>query len=153
MYNNQVSVPRSNFGISIRANFFFRNRNFFFKFSFVFLLIRGIFVFKSLKLNTDYQKNLNIFNDMWQQIWYQGPFYDEKIMPCTIGNQIFSLKCGFGIGYAIGPKPKQWFWSYTNYYNDKTPKCAEIIFSKTIFCDRNHLNRYKIDFHLKYKFM
>ena len=32
-----------------------------------------------------------------------GPFYDEKI-PHTIGNQIFSLKCGFGIGYGIGRK-------------------------------------------------
>ena len=27
-----------------------------------------------------------------------------KKIPCTIGNYIFSLKCGFGIGYGIGPK-------------------------------------------------
>ena len=41
---------------------------------------------------------------MWQQIWY----YDGKI-PCTIGSQMFSLKCGFGIGYGIGRKyPPIW---------------------------------------------
>ena len=34
---------------------------------------------------------------MWQQIWCQGPFYDEK-------NTLYSLKCGFGIGYGIGRK-------------------------------------------------
>ena len=42
---------------------------------------------------------------MLQQIWYQEPFYDEKdTLYCTIDNQIFSLKCGFGIGYGIGRK-------------------------------------------------
>ena len=32
-----------------------------------------------------------------------GAFYDEKI-PCSIGIQIFSFKCGFGIGYSIDQK-------------------------------------------------
>jgi hypothetical protein len=27
-----------------------------------------------------------------------------KKIPCTIGNQIFSLKCGFSDGYGIGRK-------------------------------------------------
>ena len=53
--------------------------------------------YKFLKLEIE-QNNLKIFN-MWQQIWY----YDGKI-PCTIGSQMFSLKCGFGIGYGFGQK-------------------------------------------------
>ena len=40
--------------------------------------------------------------NMWQQTLYQGPFYDEKI-PHTIGNQIFSLKCGFGVSQKYQP--------------------------------------------------
>ena len=58
---------------------------------------------------------------------FKGPFMMEKI-PHAIGNQILSLKCSFGIvysigqkyvsanlgfGFGIGPKPKQWFRSYT----------------------------------------
>ena len=33
----------------------------------------------------------------------KGPIKIEKI-PHTIGNYIFPLKCGFGIGYGIGRK-------------------------------------------------
>ena len=34
---------------------------------------------------------------------FRGPFMMEKT-PHAIGNQILTLKCGFGIGYGIGRK-------------------------------------------------
>ena len=44
---------------------------------------------------------------VWQQSWFQGPFYDRTNTPYRsqiIGNQILPLKCGFGISYNIGQR-------------------------------------------------
>ena len=54
-------------------------------------------------LNFEIEQNKQKIFNTQQQIWYQGPFYDGKTS-CTIGNQIFSLKCGFGIDSDIGQK-------------------------------------------------
>ena len=88
----EISVrPKPGFGIvtetKVQFRYQYRRRNFFsetetffskkFNFFFIFLMISHfIQVFISWK-KTVFKNNLKIFN-IWQQIWFCGPFYDGK---------------------------------------------------------------------------
>ena len=54
---------------------FYVMQGLFFQIFHVLLLLRGIQVFKNLKLNTDLQNLFKILK-LWQQIWFKGLFYD-----------------------------------------------------------------------------
>ena len=66
-----VTVSAKSIGIGIRAEFFFSKTETFFlsNFTHFFLLLGGIQVFISLKINLTLQKKLKVSN-VWKKIWF-----------------------------------------------------------------------------------
>ena len=83
---NQGSVSRMETKVQFwypqrSQNFFFKTKTFFFKkFQFLFNISHDFPLytrFYKLEKNQVLKNNLKIFN-IWQQIWFFGPFYDGK---------------------------------------------------------------------------
>ena len=64
-----------------------------------FCFLGGYKFLKAWNWTQIFKNNLKILN-IWQQIWFKGPFYDWKNTPYYN----FPMKCGFIIGYSIGWK-------------------------------------------------
>ena len=104
----QLVVQDRNQGFFYFFSFFSLDfsKNFFFQFSHIFLFLgRGGFKFETEHRS---RKTFNI----WQQIWFLGP-YTTRFLHQKMRFRNITVLAILGLGFNIGPKPKQLFWLYT----------------------------------------
>ena len=92
---NQVSVSRTETKVQFRyrywSQFFFQNWDFFqiiSNFLMLFCFLGGYKFLKAWNWTQIFKNNLKILN-IWQQIWFKGPFYDWKKYPVPLMTRFF----------------------------------------------------------------
>ena len=110
----QEPKPRSNFGISIRADIFFLKPKLFEIFLTFFCW--GHKFYKAWNWTEIFKNNQKILN-FWQQVWFKEPFYNSKNTPYYLWLDFpfkmwlrYQLRhrpeVSATLGFSIRPKPK-----------------------------------------------